>query len=255
MATHLDELFRAHGFSPVKAELWSTFIEYVLKIFRTAAEDLRKPGNWGKFIQKEGALGVERVRKSKKIIERYPNEDAITSELELLIKLLRNGLPSDHFFRRHDVNIDAQALVPSETRAGKYVRKADFSVISYFGRDAPEIWIEAKPIVQISDIAGKYLGEDGIGCFFTQDSPYTTGPLGGMLAYTISNTGKSCREEVRAALKNYKPPALQLADAAIPGETLPLPFSRHERSALALDPIAVLHMELIFSPEIQPLPP
>ena len=247
----LREFLRQHGFTPVKAELWSEFVEHVLTILRTAAETLRRSENWKAFKQKRGALGVPHTRKRQKVIERIPIEDAITSELAHFIRHIRRSLPTGHFLRLNEVEFHAEDLVQSEIRAGRHSRKVDFFVYAASGIDEPEFAIEAKPLVHEADIVGRYLAEEGIGCFLTADSPYTRRSLGGMLAYTLNGAGRSWRTEVRAAISEYVPAAIQLADILVAGEPELLICSRHERSALGLDPIAILHLEMIFEPDIQ----
>jgi len=251
MAAELKHLFEQHGFSPVKAELWSEFVHHVLSVFNLAADDLRKSENWEHFKQKRGALGRPRSRRRQGIAGLVPNEDAITSELAPFIRHIRRTLPKNHFLRLNEVEFHAEELVESDTRAGRHSRKTDFSVYAVSGEEGPEMAIEAKPLLKEADINGRYLSQDGIGCFFDVDSPYTRGPLGGMLAYTMNGNGRSWRAEIRSAMSKYKPPVLYLDDAIVKGESEPLPFSRHRRSALNLDPIAIIHLELIFSTNIQ----
>ena len=251
MGADLRDLLRQHGFTPFNAERWSNFVQHVLKLFQDAADTLRQQENWESFKQKKGALGVAQKRKRQKIIQRVPIEDAITSELSHFVQRARRAVSKTHFLRLNEVEFLAEFLVPSTTLAGRHSRKVDFYVCSSVGEGAPELAIEAKPIVTKGDISGRYLAKEGIGCFLTEDPPYTRGPLGAMLAYTISNTGHSWRTEVRAAVSVYQPKALQLEDVRIEGAQEPLIFSRHERGALGLGPIAVLHLEMIFTPDIQ----
>jgi hypothetical protein len=245
----LRDLLTQHGFTPVKAELWSEFIEHVLAILRTAAEELRRPENWDAFKQKRGALGMPRTRKRRKVVERMPIEDAITSELAHFIRRIRRSLPVAHFLRLNEVEFHAEDLVQSESRAGRHSRRVDFFVCAVSGIDEPEFAIEAKPLLSKADIMRRYLADEGMGCVFTTDSPYTRRPLGGMLAYTINGTGRSWRTEVRAAISAYVPAAIQLEDVLVAGEPEALICSRHDRSALSLDPIAILHLEMIFEPD------
>ena len=104
----------------------------------------------------------------------------------------------------------------------------------------------------MQDITRRYLAEEGIGCFFTTDSPYTRGPLGAMLAYTLNRDGRSWRAEIQAAINAYVPPVLRVADALIHRASEPITFSRHARLALELEPIAILHLEMLFEPEETP---
>ena len=70
-----------------------------------------------------------------------------------------------------------------------------------------------------------------------------------MLAYTLNRNGRSWKAEIRAAISAYVPPVLGVADALIHGDSEPATFSRHERLALELDPIAILHLEMLFELE------
>lgn len=247
----LKELFRQHGFTPVKAELWSEFIEHVLRVLRSAATALNHPENWDAFKKKCGALGRPRTRKRRDVVERIPIEDAITSELAHFIRRIRRTLPSGHFLRLNEVEFHVEDLVHSETRSGRHSRKVDFFVYAASGADGPEFAIEAKPLLGQADIVGRYLAEEGMGCFFTSDSPYTRRSLAGMLAYSINGERRSWRTEVRASLSAYVPAVIRLDDVLVAGETNPLVCSRHERSSLSLDPIAILHLEMLFEPDLE----
>ena len=246
----LNRLLRVHGFSRIEAELTSNFIRHVLEIFRSAAAELLKTENWEKFKRKRGALSKPRRTKNKKI-KKFLIEDAITTELEPFLHHFRRKVPKDHFLNNNQVAFQADPFVSSETRAGRHSKRADFRVYTQARRNPTEIVIEAKPLVKEKDINNRYLGKDGIGCFFMMDSPYTRGPLGGMLAYTINDCGRSWRAEVREAVNKYKPRPLHVASAAIVGEPNPITFSRHKRKALKLKPITFLHFEMIFPPDIQ----
>ena len=248
----LRELLRWHGFTPVKAELWAEFVVHVTAILRAAAAELCAPEKWAAFKLKGGALGAPRRRARRKVVERVPIEDAITSELGHIVRHLRRTVPKGHFLRLNEVEFHVEDLVASPARAGRHSRKIDFLIYAATGTDEPELAIEAKPLVAESDIAGRYLAEEGIGCFFTTDSPYTRGPLGAMLAYTLNRDGRLWTAEIRAAVSAYVPPVLGVADALIPGESEPITFSRHERLALELEPIAILHLEMLFKPEETP---
>lgn len=250
----LRELLRDHGFSPVKAELWAEFVVHVAALLRTAAAELRSPDIWDAFKLKRGALGSPKRRARRKVVERTPIEDAITSELAIIVQHLRRTVPNGHFLRLNEVEFHVEHLVPSSTRAGRHSRKIDFLVCAATGLDEPELAIEAKPIKAAADIVSRYLGEEGIGCFFTTDSPYTLGPLGAMLAYTINREGTSWKTEIREAVNAYEPAALEVNDALITGEPEGATFSRHERLALGIAPIAILHFEMLFEPDETPLP-
>jgi hypothetical protein len=248
-ARDLHEFLEGHGFTPVKAELWAEFVIQVTAILRSAAAQLRQQDSWESFKLKRGALGAPKRRARRKLVERVPIEDALTSELAHIVRNLRRTVPEGHFLRRNEVEFHVEDLVPSPSRAGRHSRKVDFLVYAATGIDDPELAIEAKPIVAQSEIVGRYLAEEGIGCFFTEDSPYTRGPLGAMLAYTLNQDGRSWGTEIRAAVSAYVPPAIMVEDARIRGEAGSTTISRHARHALGLEPIAILHLEMLFEPE------
>lgn len=253
VARNLREVLQNHGFTPVKAELWAEFVVHVTEILQSAANQLRRPENWEAFKQKRGALGTPRIRARRKVVERLPIEDAITSELGHIVRHLRRTVPRDHFLRLNEVEFHVEALVPSPSRAGRHSRKIDFLVYAAVGIDEPELAIEAKPIVAAADITGRYLADEGIGCFFTTDSPYTQAPLGAMLAYTLNHDGHSWKAAIRAAVNSYVPRVLSVEDARVTSDTELITVSRHERESLGLAPIAILHFEMLFAPDEEAL--
>jgi hypothetical protein len=242
----LKTLLRENGFSSLKAEVWAEFVRQVLAIYWAAADKLLTPHHWEKFKKKKGALGAP--KRKKNVIIRTPIEDAITSEIGFLAKELIFDLAADHFLRQHDVKFDYEVLVYSDNRAGRHSKKIDFNVYCA-SRDAPQLAIEAKPLTSINDIDKRYLGQEGIGCFFTKDSAYTDGPLGAMLAYTISNENVSMQKPILVALQKYKPVALNIKSISIDDKNV-IDCSHHDRSDCELVPITILHLERIFSLDV-----
>lgn len=251
-ATPLPDLLIGYGFSVVKAELWARFIEDALAILNEAADQLRTPDIWAKFLEKRGAVGAPRPRKRKGVIERAPIEDALTTELGHIARRLRALLPAGHFLRLHDVVFEVEHHLESPDRTGRHSRKVDFLIYSQIGLDAPELAIEAKPLLSPGDIAARYLGEEGIGCFFTPDSTYSTRPIAAMLAYTVDGAGQSYGPQIHSALGGFIPTVLSLDHAAFSAGSAVI-CSRHDRTHLTLDPVAILHFELVFAPETIPL--
>lgn len=238
----LKEWFHKCGFLPARAEIWAEFISQALKIYWQAADQLLEPNYWAKFLKKQGALSVPRRRK-KQIIQ-IPIEDAITSEIGFLVEEISRNLASDHILRRYQAQFTFEALVPSTTRAGRYSKTVDFRVLSNFP-NAPELTMEAKPISTVADIKGRYFAEEGMGCFFTTDAPYTKGPLGAMWAYTINETLGSMQEEILAELKLQNPAATHVQRVVAIG-IREFDCSFHERATWNLQPISILHLERTF---------
>ena len=186
-AVELHEHLLRLGFNPVKAQLWSEFLKHVLAIFRTAEAELRRPDNWDEFKKRRGALGKRYVRRRQKVTIRYPNEDAITTELGHIVQTLRRRLPHGHFLRANEVEFHVERPVRSASRAGRHSRKVDFFIFAASGISAPELAVEAKSVRTHSDITKRYLGNEGIGCFLESDSPYSRAPIGSMLAYSLAD--------------------------------------------------------------------
>jgi hypothetical protein len=241
------------GFTEVRAELWSRFVDEAVKILDQAAQELRRADVWTAFGKKRGALSKPKVRKKTAVVARLPIEDAITAELGHIARRLRAALPSGHFLRLQEVVFGTEHLIESETRTGRYSRKVDFFIYSQIGEAPPELAIEAKPLRSVADISGRYLGADGIGCFFSADSVYTEQALAGMLAYTINVETRSHLDEIRQAMTNFLPEPLTMEHVALPSQAFPILCSRHDRRALSLGPVAIVHLEMLFAPDVTPI--
>jgi len=245
--SNLKTFLRDHGFSAIDAEKWAEFTRQVLAIYWRAADQLLQPKYWEAFKQKNGALGVPKKKRGGEVV-RIPIEDAITSEIGHFADELRSSLEADHFLRKHDVQFRYEGLVYDDKRSGRYSKKVDFSAKSAYP-DAPTLMIEAKPLRSTGDVQNCYFGADGMGCFLTDDSPYTKGPLGAMLAYTITNTNTSMRALVHDGLKTYEPAAVTIASVILDHETT-IDCSHHDRSPWKLVPITILHLERKFPSDI-----
>jgi hypothetical protein len=240
----LEAIFRQQGFTAVKAEIWANFVRHVFQIYWDATDQLLTVPKWEEFKNKRGALGGPKKRRGK--VNYIPVEDAITSEIGALVNLLRLELPVDHFLRLHEVNFEYEALVYSKTRAGRHSKKVDFRVCAQSGTGAPMIAIEAKPLTNTSDITNRYLNEEGIGCFFNSDSPYTDGPIGAMFAYTINDAGHSMRDDVYCAMNAFAPVPTAINKVSFSGDEWAT-CTTHFRSH-GMQPIAILHVERLFPP-------
>ena len=250
-AVELHEHLLLLGFNPVKAQLWSEFLKHVLAIFRTAEAELRRPDNWDEFKNKRGALGRRYARRRQKTTIRYPNEDAITTELGQIVQTLRRRLPLGHFLRANEVEFHVERPVRSAKRAGRHSRKVDFFILAASGISAPELALEAKAIRRRSDITKRYLGTEGIGCFLVPESPYSSAPIGGMLAYSFADLPGSWRDEIRRGLAVGCYPSSWLQCVQVEGERVPALVSGHDRSDLGLEPIAIIHMEMSFDVDMK----
>lgn len=247
----LKALLQSHGFPHIKAQVWSEFVCHALALYWQAADQLLEPARWDSFKKKVGALG--KPKKLKGEIVQLPIEDAITSEIGALAEQLRKALPSGHFLRLHETHFEHEALVASDTRSGRHSKKIDFRVFSQLNQTAPDLSIEAKPVITAPDINNRYLAAEGIGCFFSIDSPYTRGPIGAMLAYTIDTGTGTMQSKISMALASHTPAPLHIHTISIPC-TGPIDCSHHDRTAWKLNPITILHLERCFPPDIPGIP-
>ena len=250
-AVELHEQLLQLGFGPVQAHLWSEFLKHVLLILRKAEKELRQPANWDEFKKKRGAFGRRHVRRREMVTIRYPNEDAITTELGQIVQTLRRRLPLGHFLRANEVEFHVERPVRSSVRAGRHSKKVDFYVLASSGSSAPELALEAKAVRKASDIGNQYLGSEGIGCFLEPESPYSEAPIGGMLAYSIAGSSVPWSKEIKSALQGGDYPATWLRCVQIGVEEVPTLVSGHDRTSMGLGPIAILHLKMSFDADIQ----
>jgi hypothetical protein len=237
----LRELLEEQNLSPVQAKLWAHFIETAFAALRRAHIQLTKEENWNSFRQKVGATSIN--KKDGSVI---PAEESLTAELCDFLDNIRKSAGPDDAMRSLEITFQAEKLIKSPKRAGKHRRKVDIFIGSNIGGGAPELAIEAKLLLNEKHIETRYLGEDGIGCFTTIDSPYTHGPIAAMLAYVISMGEQHWLDRIRKALE--LPPLIAEAceHAVVEGETLPTLCSRLQRTELGLESILILHMIMRF---------
>jgi len=250
MQASIEQLLLDKNFSPVAIELWSNFVQHVLAMYWAAIDELLLPDRWEEFKNKKGALGTEKKLGGRVI--KIPTEDGITTEIGGITNELFKALPLGHFLRENSVKFEFEVPVNGDRRAGRHSKKIDLRAIAMFS-GAPSIAIEAKPIRTTSDIEKRYLGQEGIGCFFTDDSPYTTGKLGGMFAYTINATKDSMMESIDIAVRNYAPNKSNTGNIKV--NDVKILWSHHDRGQYKLPSITILHLERVFPVHVLPATP
>ncbi|WP_145973720.1 hypothetical protein [Limimaricola cinnabarinus] len=217
-----------------------------------AADELKSTKTWSEFCQKRGALSTPKTKSKKGSIIQIPIEDAITTELGHIVRRLRRQLPASHMLRAHEAVFEVEHQIEDSQRTGRNSKKADFLFYSQIGDGAPEIAIEAKPLTTKGDIDNRYLAGEGMGCFFTTDSPYSRAPVAGMLAYTIDFGSGSYKADIDNALGIYLPTPLHVCDVSFKfgSHVSPITYSQHDRAALNLSPVSMLHFEMVFGPVV-----
>jgi hypothetical protein len=247
VAQDLKKILIGRGFHSIKAKIWSEFVSSALALYWQAVDILTEPARWSEFENKVGAMGKPRQNGSIKGIQ-FAIEDAITSEIGFIVQDLRGNLPIDHILRKYEAQFLFESPVESDEKAGRYLSRVDHLVRSCM-RDGPELAIEAKPLISPSDVTGRYLADDGIGCFLRPESTYSKGPLGAMWAYSMGPDADSFREDIIAGLRKYKPTISQLDQVVglySSSQNKEIDCSLHDRTAIGLVPITLLHLECSF---------
>lgn len=243
----LKSLLVKRGFLPIQAQIWAEFVTQALALYWQAVELLVEPKRWAEFEGKSGALGKPK-RRGKNVGEQFPIEDAITSEIGEIVRDLRARLPGNHILRKYEAHFEFESPVKSSTRAGRHLKKVDHRVICEFP-NGPELVIEAKPILTQADVSNRYLVADGIGCFLTDDSPYSRSPLGAMWAYAINSNGQSFKDDILLGLQKFEPKVVSLdkiVGLCTSDSTKEIDCSLHNRTSHNLAPITILHLECNF---------
>ena len=182
--TTLEGYLGRHGLDPVQADIWAKFLGAVLAAMDTAVAMTRDPTYWAAHVAKQGALLKPRRSRAERT-RRLPSEEGLTCALAENLKSLRvHALPGAPL-RDVDVQFESEARVPSRTKTGKHLRRIDVRATSMNGPEAPFIVFEAKLVVDDDDIAGAYLGPEGLECFRRAEDPYPAKYVAAMVAYTV----------------------------------------------------------------------
>ncbi|WP_200384631.1 hypothetical protein [Rhodocyclus tenuis] len=242
-----------------KAALLNNACNLAVDALRAAHADLTS--RWSEFLQLDGAFGKRRHRKSnaekvgaeeKKIKAKKKGrlnvqENAITSELE---KPIRSHLCSKQLRDASTIlqlSCHIEAHVPSKTRTGDSLKNADIR-FEMVGSDNPELDLvfEAKVIRDIADINSAYLGADGLERFCREEDPYTTGPVGGLLAYVDKASHLNHRDSLRKFIGEH-PSRLDSKEAVLGLSNAAKEFcSSHKCENAHRAPIWMIHLIMDF---------
>ncbi|MFC1672738.1 hypothetical protein ACFL12_01175 [Pseudomonadota bacterium] len=224
----LDDHLVNTGMGRDAALIWGSFLGVWDRLLTKAHGELISEPMWSEF---------------KEPITSRPHENDLTVGLYHRMVDLIDSADIDDPIR--DYVIKTEDPVPDRNRRGSKSRRADFKVERrYPGVSSNHLAVEAKRILVKNDITTKYLGEEGLGCFLTKDSPYCSGPVGILLAYTFDATAE-LTEEIITSITNASQDdeiglRLELKDHAY------IALCKHNRKSLSLPPIVLMHSSLAF---------
>lgn len=232
----LLENLLAKGLTRTQAQRWIVFVTEATQLLDAAGIALNDGDQWLRFLGRLGQRTVE--------------EPDITTELYYHMEKVKERSPLGSPLR--ELEVKCEDPVHAENRAGRFSKAADLVVATFRSEKALRFVVEAKLLRAQADVAGSYLGPEGMGCFTNVDSPYSLHEVAGMVGYARTQTLEFWTDLLKAGLDGSVPHTLQSAgDVEIePGGGQYL-FGDLLRSNLGLVPLFMLHRILLL-PEEQP---
>jgi hypothetical protein len=227
----LIEHLGRRGLTPMQAHRWLAFITVALDILGEAAAAVAQPTEWQKLAMKAEGRNIE--------------EPDITTELYARMKQLQESSTIES--ARRELHINCEDPVDSRSRAGKSARAADFVLSTLRYQSALRFVLEAKLLRKKADIKAIYLGPDGLGCFTTSDSPYSTHLMAGMLGYTRTLTEVEWSAHLNEAISEYDSKIITgHGSVELPIDGREYIYCDVDRATLKLEPLFLLHKILSF---------
>ncbi len=232
MPNSLVNKLRRHDLTPQEAVRWAAFITTVINALREAETVLKETDSWTELLRKI----APKIR---------PTEPDLNVEIYRKIKGIKKNAQLDNPIR--DIEFESEPPYDDPNRTGIRSRKPDFLATRYFEVGfALQFAIEAKRLLKKTEIDSAYLSEEGIGCFISNDSPYTRAPIAAMLAYFFDHTEEYWRESIVEALLISPLPVSKSHELKFVGEKKLTHCSDLRRTNLDLPDITVLHLSMGF---------
>lgn len=248
MTTALETFLLEHGIHEDDVPLLAQFIHVVHDALRAAEQMLTSEKHWNEYRILSGAFRKpKKAKKGHPTPPCLPHEEGITDALGQCLTYIRKSAPAGHPLRNLDIQFSMEGKLPSPFVIGKLARRTDIKAESFLSEDSPSIVFESKVVDCNDDICKRYLGEEGLGCYTGPSQPYTLGPVGGLIAYTVKDTAIDWRARIEGSMAG--PPSLAISQHAVSigsaGEEML--WSRIDRGKAAIDsPIAMAHMVMKF---------
>ncbi|UVK46712.1 hypothetical protein BPNPMPFG_002414 [Mesorhizobium sp. AR07] len=171
------------GAQPVGPDEWHSFLGNAIGGLREAAELLRT-----RKTQFEAKSDWFRKRKRE-----IPRENSVSQALATLFEQIRSdqaisGTGTQPVDLRH-ISIQCEKPRPYDPGIGDESSPTDYALVLLKDVEL-DMRIEAKTILDDSEVRGEYLGRRGLLRFDDRSNPYTVAPYGGMVAYVVDSDAK-----------------------------------------------------------------
>lgn len=251
MTNSLETFLLDHGVHKDEVPLLAQFLHVVHDALRAAEGMLASEKHWHEYRLLSGAFRKpKRGKKGQPPPPRLPHEEGITDALGQCLTYIRKSAPAGHPLRNLEIQFSMEGKLPSPFVIGKMARRTDIKAESLLTVDAPSIVFESKVIDCDNDICKHYLGEGGLGCYTGPDQPYTLGPIGGLIAYTVKDAASDWRKRIERSMAG--PPSLAISQNSvfIGSAAEEMLWSTVDRSkAFIKKPIAMAHLVMKFYSE------
>lgn len=140
-------------------------------------------------------------KKGYKVPEETAVSEAIVEQMEVVKKefILSSGDLNPDIAGIDNLEFHAEAPRNKKTGIGRRAKPTDFRFYRS-GIGGFDLRIEAKVITKNSEVKSHYLSKEGLGRFSDSREPYTDDLVGGMVAYTMTESEKVWEERIKTDL-------------------------------------------------------
>jgi hypothetical protein len=233
-----------------RAILWENTLHQVVQLLREAEKRIRTPAGQARYTALEGWWRNSSVKLAGRGTTKIPSEEALSEAIVDEIQLLREEMVlaprNSNFLNIDSLEFTLEAPRRHKKGIGKHSKPTDIRVYR-LGSEVIDLRIEAKTLVQDKDIS-TYLSARGLKRFSDPDEPYTDHEIGGMLAYTVTDTSTIWTEKISGSFRSAAPPIPNFKHALLSSsdETLFCSVPYQRKPATSRKEVLVFHLVLEF---------
>ncbi|MBP7065166.1 hypothetical protein [Ferrovibrio sp.] len=190
--------------------LWESIVQAVACLIHEAEKRVRLASH-DRYADLDGWWRSKNVSIKKGLKIRVPSEEAISEALIDEIESLRQEIILGEHPQLSGLSYiaDLQFAVEQPRKKkkgiGKFAKPTDIRIYRV-GSESIDLRIEAKVLVKDAEITNAYLSDRGIKRFSDPTEPYTIHEIGGMLAYTVTESRSAWADKIGAAMAASVPP-------------------------------------------------